>query len=69
MHSHLLKRFVAVPVISQNDLRVHFGLGKNTKIDSLELHWPSGHKEKFFDFKANQILHIKEGHGIINIPK
>ncbi|MDE0087197.1 MAG: CRTAC1 family protein [Candidatus Poribacteria bacterium] len=55
--------------LSQNDLRVHFGLGKNTKIDSLELHWPSGHKDKFFDFKANQILHIKEGHGLVDTTK
>lgn len=55
--------------LSQNDLRVHFGLGKNTKIDSLELHWPSGHKDRFSDLKANQILHIKEGHGLVNTTK
>ena len=55
--------------LSQNDLRVHFGLEKNTKIDSLELHWPSGHKDKLFDLKTNQILHIKEGHGLVNAPK
>ncbi len=55
--------------LSQNDLRVHFGLGKNTQVDSLELHWPSGHKDKFFELNANQIFHIKEGQGIINGQK
>ena len=55
--------------LSQNDLRVHFGLGKNTKIDSLELHWPSGHTDKFSDLKTNQILRIKEGHGLVNTTK
>ena len=55
--------------LSQNDLRVHFGLGKNTHVDSLELHWPSGHKDKFFDLNVNQILRIKEEHGFINGQK
>lgn len=55
--------------LSQNDLRVHFGLGKNTQADSLELHWPSGHKDRFFELNANQIFHIKEGQGIINGQK
>ena len=55
--------------LSQNDLRVHFGLGKNTEIDTLELHWPSGQKQRFLNLKANQILRIKEGHGLVNTPK
>ncbi len=55
--------------LSQNDLRVHFGLGKSIKIDSLELHWPSGHTDRFFDLKPNQILRIKEAQGIINGQK
>ena len=55
--------------LSQNDLRVHFGLEKNTKIDSLELRWPSGHTDNFSDLKANQVLHIKEGQGVVNGQK
>ena len=54
--------------LSQNDLRVHFGLAENTKIDKLELHWQSGHTDRFFDIKANQILHIKEKYGLIDTP-
>ncbi|MXZ01104.1 CRTAC1 family protein, partial [Candidatus Poribacteria bacterium] len=51
--------------LSQSDLRVHFGLGKQTKIDTLEIHWQSGHIERFSNLKPNQILRIKEGHGIV----
>ena len=51
--------------LSQSDLRVHFGLGKATEIDSLEVHWQSERREQFSNLKSNQILRIKEGHGIV----
>ena len=51
--------------LSQSDLRVHFGLGKQTAIDTLEIRWQSGHIERFSNLKSNQILRIKEKHGII----
>ena len=40
--------------------RQHFGLGKNTKIDSLEVRWPSGAKQRFSALEVNHILSIKE---------
>lgn len=46
---------------SQNDLRVHFGLGKNRKVKALEVRWPSGQVDKLTDIAANQFLVIKEG--------
>ncbi len=52
--------------LSQNDLRLHFGLNKNTVIDKLELNWPSGKKQQFTNLKANQILQIHEEKGLIN---
>ena len=52
--------------LSQSDLRVHFGLGKQTEIDTLEIHWQSGLTDQFSNLKSNQILRIKEGDGIIN---
>ena len=55
--------------LSQSDLRVHFGLGENSQVDTLEVHWQSGRKEQFTNLKSNQILRIKEGHGIINEGK
>ena len=46
--------------ISQNDLRIHFGLGENATAD-LEIRWPSGHVDKLPGVKANQVLVAKEG--------
>ena len=51
--------------ISQNDLRVHFGLGKAEKVDLLEIHWPNGHVDTLKDIKANQLIFVKEGEGIV----
>src|SRR6266852_311487 len=50
--------------ISQNDLRVHFGLGKAEKVDLLEIRWPSGQVDTLKDVKANQLIYVKEGAGI-----
>ena len=52
--------------LSQSDLRVHFGLGNNSVVEVLEIHWQSGLTERFSHVKSNQILYIKEGQGIIN---
>src|SRR6185369_7443247 len=49
--------------ISQNDLRVHFGLGKAEKVELLEIHWPSGQTDNLKDIKSNQLLYVKEGEG------
>jgi enediyne biosynthesis protein E4 len=50
--------------ISQNDLRVHFGLGKAEKVDLLEIRWPSGQVDTLKDVKPNQLIYVKEGEGI-----
>jgi hypothetical protein len=50
---------------SQNDLRVHFGIGKAEKVDVLEIRWPSGLVEKVENIKANQVIYVKEGQGIV----
>ena len=50
--------------ISQNDLRVHFGLGKAEKVDVLEIRWPSGLVDRLKDVQANQLIFVKEGEGI-----
>jgi hypothetical protein len=49
---------------SQNDLRVHFGLGKAEKVDVLEIRWPSGQVDTLKDVKVNQVIYVKEGEGI-----
>ncbi|HJZ63413.1 MAG TPA: CRTAC1 family protein [Candidatus Acidoferrum sp.] len=49
---------------SQNDLRVHFGLGAAEKVELLEVRWPSGQIDSLKDLKPNQLYYITEGKGI-----
>jgi hypothetical protein len=49
--------------ISQNDLRVHFGLGTATGVDRLEVRWPSGLVEEWSDLAADRLLTLREGTG------
>jgi enediyne biosynthesis protein E4 len=51
--------------ISQNDLRIHFGVGKAEQVDLLEIRWPSGQVDTIKDVKANRLLFVKEGAGVI----
>jgi len=53
---------------SAQDPRLHFGLGGRTNIDSLEVIWPSGMTMKLANIKADQIIAIKEGKGIVERP-
>ncbi len=46
---------------SQSDLRLHFGLDRATKVDSVEIWWPSGAKDKLTDLPANHLYVIQEG--------
>jgi len=48
---------------SNNDMRVHFGLGSATKLDSMQVRWPSGLTEKFDGLAADKIHTLKEGSG------
>lgn len=50
---------------SQNDLRVHFGLGKNQRVKAIEIHWPSGQVDALGEITANQLILVKEGVGIV----
>ena len=49
---------------SQNDMRVHFGLGAATKLDSVEIRWPSGLTERFDNVKVDQFNTVTEGTGV-----
>lgn len=51
--------------LSQNDLRLHFGLGSAAKIDSVEIRWPSGKIENLTNLSADQFYSVLEGHGIV----
>lgn len=50
--------------LSQNDLRLHFGLGSRTKINMFEIEWPSGTTQTLRDLATDFIYTIEEGTGI-----
>lgn len=49
--------------ISNNYIRVHFGLGATRRIQYIEVRWPSGLMERFRDPTADSIVTVKEGSG------
>jgi hypothetical protein len=54
---------------SSSDLRLHFGLGAETQLKSIEVRWPNGHAE-LFDPPAtpDRILELTEGKGYLPRP-
>ena len=57
--------------MSASDPRIIFGLGKRTKIESLEITWPSGQVDKLTNVPVDRIIAVKEGAGIVphSFPK
>ena len=51
--------------LSQNDLRIHVGLGCIKRIDKVEISWPAGTTEVLTDLNADHIYDVKEGEGIV----
>lgn len=51
--------------LSQNDLRLHFGLGASTTMDKVEITWPSGARKTLEHLPADFIYTIVEGSGIL----
>jgi len=50
----------------QSSARLHFGLGPATKIDSLEIRWPSGKVEKVsVAIAIDRVTALKEGEGAV----
>ncbi len=45
---------------SQNHSRLHFGLGPNSQIDRLTIHWPSGVVQQLSGVAADQLLRVQE---------
>ena len=52
--------------LGQSDLRLHFGIGTATRVERLEVRWPSGRIDVVPDIPADQILSIREGSGAIS---
>jgi len=49
---------------SQSELPLTFGLGRNDKIEHIEVEWPNGKVEKASGLAANQLYVVKEGGGV-----
>jgi enediyne biosynthesis protein E4 len=69
--SHVEQAKGGMGYMSASDPRIHFGLGKNTKIESLEITWPSGQTDRLSNVAIDQIIAVQEGKGIVprNFPK
>jgi enediyne biosynthesis protein E4 len=46
--------------LSQNDLRLHFGIGEAVRVDRIEIQWPSGRRQVLRDVPADRVLAIEE---------
>ena len=53
----------AASYLSQNDSRVHVGLGDSARYERIEVRWPSGKWEQFPGGPANRIATLTEGGG------
>jgi len=50
--------------VSSNDPRIHFGLGDAERVDAVEIHWPSGLKQKVTLAGVDKIFTVEEGKGV-----
>ena len=52
--------------LSQNDLRIHFGLGDHKSVDKAEVLWPDGQVEVLSHLAADRFYFVREGFGIVS---
>lgn len=55
--------------LSQNDLRLHFGLGDHRQVDSVVVSWPSGTTDRLAELSADHFYCVEEGSGIVPCGK
>jgi hypothetical protein len=68
-HSQINEVMSGSSYLSQNDFRLHFGLGQARQADLVEVRWPLGLLESLKNVDANQLLVLQEGHGMIRREK
>jgi hypothetical protein len=54
------ERVASSGYLSQNDARLHFGLGAATKIDKIVVHWPSGRQQTVENQNVDRVLTVEE---------
>jgi hypothetical protein len=52
--------------LSQNDLRIHFGLGKHERVDKAVVFWPDGRVETLTNLSADRFYAVREGAGVVS---
>jgi hypothetical protein len=52
--------------LSQNDLRIHFGLGDHQRVDKAEVLWPDGRQETLTNLIADRFYSVREGAGVVS---
>jgi enediyne biosynthesis protein E4 len=52
--------------LSQNDLRIHFGLGPLKRVDKAEIFWPDGKIEVLKNLIADRFYSVREGAGVVS---
>jgi hypothetical protein len=57
LHNHVT---TSVGFMSSSDKRVHFGLGGETKVQALEIRWPSGAVQRLTDVPVDRVLEVEE---------
>jgi hypothetical protein len=69
--AHIEQSKGGMSYVSASDPRIHFGLGKRSKIESLEITRPSGQVDRLANVSIDRIIAVKEGAGIVprNFPK
>jgi enediyne biosynthesis protein E4 len=53
--------------LSQNDLRLHFGLASHDRVERIEVTWPSGKIETVNSLAADHIYALEEGEGVVHL--
>jgi enediyne biosynthesis protein E4 len=52
--------------LSQNDLRMHFGLGEHERVDTARVQWPDGQTETLVNLRADRYYVVREGQGVVD---
>ena len=55
--------------LSQNDLRIHFGLADHTLLDKAEILWPDGKTETLTQLQTDRFYTVREGSGIVAVQQ
>lgn len=59
-HRQIAERVASSGYLSQDDGRLHFGLGSAAKVDKIVVHWPGGREQTLTDEATDRVLTIEE---------